>query len=345
MLSELWAAPLPEDVAKKLDNDIRYLVGQQSSFAEISVAVVDHHGVISQVDSERAYPLASVFKLPLLLAILDAQKSGQFPAMTERLTIGRSDQCIGSGSLARLAVGSQVTVSRAANEMMSVSDNTATDLLFRRFGQAALDEWLHRAGYSSSEILLTNRQAWLLSLGKVPSWGTTTPTERVGRWEALDRRSKLGLAKAIEDGASDLSLASFQAIEDASGSTQSAYEDNLLAARLDNKMSAKDLARMLVDLDSGKLLGSDGRQRALQVLAGQKFHTRLPSRLSRQSQLFHKTGTLSGVRNDAGLLYVNGREDGVAIVFLTQNIKPGAEAKLDRVAGLVAQLVEDAYQR
>lgn len=331
-----WAQPLG-----KLDNDLRYLVGRYAKHGDFAVAVVDSEGVKAAINAKSAYPLASVFKLPLLLAIISAQEAGTFPSPGSFLTITTSDQCIGSGSLARRGVGAKVSVDEACRLMMSVSDNTATDILFRKYGEEKLDPKLAAWGYKSSEILLTNRQAWLLSLGKVPGWGATTPETRVSRWKALNRTQRLAKAREIEQSAAELSLSAFQRIEDGSLGTQTAAQDRLLAAQLDNKMSALDLARMLAALESGKLLGERGREQALDIMAGQKFHTRLPAKLSPNTTIYHKTGTLSGIINDAGLLYPKGSQAGVAVVFLSQNVT--SESAAESLAAQVAKTVEQAY--
>ena len=339
-----WSQPLSAASRKKLDNDIRYLVSRHNAYGDYGVAVVDHQGVVSQVKGDQAFPLASVFKLPLLLALLDGQAKNEFPSPSSVLSVSLSDQCIGSGRLKDQGVGASVSVQRACELMMSISDNTATDLLFRQFGTDALDPWLHNLGYKSSQIILTNRQAWLLSLGKVPGWGKTTPEARIARWQKLDRAARLRLAKDIEQSASAMSLGQFQAIEDASLGTQTSRQDNELAANLDNKMSALDLANMLIALDKGELLNTAQRRQALNIMAGQKYHTRLPKKLAASTQVFHKTGTLSGVRNDAGLLYTQGRDKGVAVVFLSQDLAPGASGKTDALAAQIAKLVEQAYR-
>ena len=339
------ARPLSGAARNKLDNDIRYLVSQHRYHGEISVAVVDASGPVSQVNGNKAFPLASVFKLPLLLAILDGQDKGTFPKSNTRLTVSLSDQCIGSGRLADRGVGATTTVEKASKLMMSISDNTATDLLFRKFGRKNLDPWLRKLNLNSSEIVLTNRQAWLLSLGKVPGWGATSPETRVSRWKKLDRSGHLALGRKIENAARNMSLSRFQAIEDASTGRQSEYQDNLLAARLDNKMSALDLANLLMALEKGKILTPLARKKAFQILSGQKYHTRLPKNLSPSSEFLHKTGTLSGVRNDAGILYAKNGNAGVAIVFLSQNVKPGSGRKVDGLAARIAKLVERAYSK
>lgn len=338
------AQTLSPQAASKLNNDIRYLVGQHSKHGQFSVAVVDSGGVVSEVNGKKPFPLASVFKLPLLVAVIAAQEKGSFPSAGSTLTVGLNDQCIGSGRLAKQGVGATVSVDKACRLMMSISDNTATDLLFRKFGERKLDKVLRGWGYKSTEITLTNRQAWLLSLGKVPGWGRTTPRQRVDRWNSLDRAGRLAKAGKIESAAGKMSLREFQRIEDASTGTQSGAEDRMLAAALDNKMSALDLAQLLVDLDTGKLLSKNGTKRTFDILDGQKYHTRLPRKLAPGTGIYHKTGTLAGVRNDAGILFPPKSANGIAVVFLSQHVRRGSDGAVDRLAGQVAKLVEQAYR-
>jgi beta-lactamase class A len=326
---------------EKLDNNLRFLVGRYAKYGDFAVAVVDHQGVRAAINAKSPYPLASVFKLPLLVALLHGQEEGTFPSASTTLTITSSDQCIGSGRLAQRGVGAKVSVNEACQLMMSISDNTATDILFRKYGEEKLDTKLAGWGFKSANILLTNRQAWLLSLGQVPGWGKTTPEQRVQKWKALKREQKLAKAAEIESAATALTLSGFQRLEDASLGTQSGAQDRMLAGELDNKMSALDLATMLVKIDKGELLSPQSRLRLLEIMAGQQYHSRLPAKLSDNTEIYHKTGTLSGIINDAGLIYVNGGRQGVAVVFLSQNVT--SESAADGLAAQVAQMVEQAY--
>lgn len=338
----LWLALPSWAQSPTLENDLKLLVGRYAKHGDFAVAVVDQRGVQAAINARSPYPLASVFKLPLLVAILAAQDQGSFPADATPLTVSLSDQCIGSGRLGQRGVGAQVTVREACELMMSVSDNTATDLLFRRLGTDQLDRTLRGWGAASSAIFLTNRQAWLLSLGKVPGWGDTTPEQRVQRWKALSYEQKLAQAAAIEKSAETLTLSRFQAWEDASLGTQSAAQDRLLAARLDNAMSALDLATLLGRVDAGELLTPASKARLYRIMAGQRYHTRLPAKLSRSTTFYHKTGTLSGIINDAGVMLVGPNGSGVAVVFLSQNVT--SESAAESLAAQVGQLVEQAYR-
>lgn len=336
LTSVAWAAPTGD----KLNNDLRYLVGRYAKYGNFAVAVINSNGVRADINGRSPYPLASVFKLPLLVAIQKAQTQEKFPSMEAVLTVSSSDQCIGSGTLAQRGLGAKVTVWQACQLMMSISDNTATDLLFRLYGPAKLGPQLTAWGYSSTQIFLTNRQAWLLSLGRVPGWGNTSPEDRVRLWNNLNHQQQLAKAREIEQAAATLSLKDFQQLENSSTGSQSEGQDRALAAQLDNKMSALDLAQLLIDLDSGKLLGSEGRQTTLKIMAGQKYHSRLPAKLSPSTTIYHKTGSLSGVINDVGLMFRQGEHRGTAIAFLSQNVTK--EAAATDLASRIAQLVEQS---
>ena len=341
VLTLLLTTPVLAQTPDKLETNLRALVGKYSKHGDFAVAVVDHSGVRAAINARSAYPLASVFKLPLLVGILAGQDAGTFPSGGSSLTISQSDQCIGSGKLAQRGVGAKVSVDEACRLMMSISDNTATDMLFRKFGEEKLDPLLAKWGFPTANILLTNRQAWLLSLGQVPGWGKTTPEQRVQKWTALNRAQKLAKAGEIEKAAAGLTLNTFQHIEDGSVGTQSSAQDRMLAAKLDNKMSALDLANLLIKVDKGGILSAGSQERMWDIMAGQAYHSRLPARLDDSTVIYHKTGTLSGILNDAGIMWVNGGRDGVAVVFLSQNVT--SEASAESLAAQVAKMVESAY--
>lgn len=108
------------------------------------------------------------------------------------------------------------------------------------------------------------------------------------------------------------------------GGTASRIERKLmdLAARergLDNVLTADDVATVLVQLERGEVLTAEGTRTALEILGRQQLRDRLPRYLPDDVQVAHKTGELSGVRHDAGVLYLGA--DGsrpVVVVVLTE---------------------------
>ena len=101
---------------------------------------------IASTNPDMSLPLASIFKLYVLLAVADAVKAGTL-RWTDQLTVTAEDKKLGSAGLAELQPGAQVSVRKAAQEMISASDNMATDLLIGRLGPGAVSRALVAAGH------------------------------------------------------------------------------------------------------------------------------------------------------------------------------------------------------
>jgi beta-lactamase class A len=101
---------------------------------------------IAGTNPDQSLPLASIFKLYVLLAVADAVKAGTLH-WTDQLTVTAEGKKLGSAGLAELQPGAQVSVRKAAQEMISASDNMATDLLIGRLGPGAISRALVAAGH------------------------------------------------------------------------------------------------------------------------------------------------------------------------------------------------------
>lgn len=326
--------------AESLEAKVKKLVAAQGDTMRISVTIHEiESGQRVSIDGAQARPLASVFKLPLLTAVVKELEQGRWTTQ-QNLSVRDAVKCIGSGRLYKASAGTRVTVDKLLRLMMSISDNTATDMLFEKLGRAGVDRWMSERGLKSSRIFLTNREAWLLSLGKVPGWGKTTPEQRVTRWRKLNLEEQKKLADQIRTTFADLSLSEFQRIEDASARSNSRWQDAMLSAALDNQTSTDDLATLLVQLWKNELYAKDWTDYTLEILAEQRYHTRLPARLPREATVYHKTGTLAGMHNDAGLL-VNPKGRALAVAVSIHHIQPGKEKKAD---GVIAEIARLAYE-
>ena len=92
-------------------------------------------------------PLASIFKLYVLLAVAEAVKAGTV-SWNDQLTVTEEGQGRRrSGPRRSPATGTTVSVRTAAQQMISASDNMATDLLIDRLGPGAVERALVTAGH------------------------------------------------------------------------------------------------------------------------------------------------------------------------------------------------------
>ncbi len=92
------------------------------------------HGVAA--DQPRS--LGSLFKLYVLGAVAQEVKLGRL-AWDDELTITDERKSLPSGELQDRPDGSKVAVKDAAKLMISISDNTATDLLIDRVGKPVVE--------------------------------------------------------------------------------------------------------------------------------------------------------------------------------------------------------------
>ncbi len=101
---------------------------------------------VAGTNTDVSLPLASIFKLYVLLAVAEAVNAGTVE-WTDPLTITKEAKAVGTPELDDLPPGSTVTVRDAAQQMISASDNMATDLLIGRLGPGAIERALVTAGH------------------------------------------------------------------------------------------------------------------------------------------------------------------------------------------------------
>ena len=93
-------------------------------------------------------PLGSMFKLYVLGTVAERIRSGAFGWDTE-LTITPELKSLAGGQLQDRPDGSKVTVLEATRLMISISDNTATDLLIHKVGKKAVERTMRAWNHAS----------------------------------------------------------------------------------------------------------------------------------------------------------------------------------------------------
>ena len=124
---------------------------------------------IHMVDAGTPAPLASVFKLYVLDALAEAIASGRV-TWDEKLTITDQVKSL-SGTLQDKPDGTRLSVRDVADVMISISDNTAADMLIARLGRTAVEEALRTSGMADPSLdtpFLTTREAFTLMLHERP---------------------------------------------------------------------------------------------------------------------------------------------------------------------------------
>lgn len=340
-LSPAWAQG---ERTRKLQAEVEQLA-RKASVGATAVAIVhlpSGEKVLQKAD--QPFPLASVFKVPVMIELCRQIQEGQLPlTLSSSLKMEAADRCIGSGSLQRQPVGTTVSLARLVELMEIRSDNTATDMLFRRIGLESVDAFMQSLGLKSSQIFLTNRAAWLISLGQSSDFRGQGPLQIAGRWQSMNREQRLAAARRAESENLKLSLSQFQALEDRSASRQSHAENVAVAVAVDNQASAADMAELLARLYQGKLLNSKMTAFCLDILERQKFNTRIPRLLPKEVRVFHKTGTIAGVVNDVGILEI-APGNSLVVAVLIQQVGENQDSRAEKLIADIARAAYLAYR-
>ncbi len=120
---------------------------------------------VHQVAASTSRPTASQFKLFVLGALANAIATGRI-SWSQTVTVDDSVRSLGNGpgSLQSLPNGTAVTVEDAATKMISISDNTAADLLIGLVGRSAVEAQVRRwSAHADANVpFLTTREMFLL---------------------------------------------------------------------------------------------------------------------------------------------------------------------------------------
>ena len=93
-------------------------------------------------------------------------------------------------------------------------------------------------------------------------------------------------------------------------------EDELaFEKRINNMVTADGLLRILVLLSEGKAFSLALSRRMMDILHGQEFNQGIPARLPKGARVAHKTGEISTVAHDAGVVYLPKRKPYVLVIL------------------------------
>ena len=134
-------------------------------------------------NSDKVYPTASVIKLPILIAFLQDVDAGKINlneiwTMTNDVIVG------GSGEFQDLPVNTKFTAQNVIDKMITISDNTATNMVIKRMGGINyVNQRFAQLGLSNTRL-----RDWLPDLDGT---NTTTLKELAQVLAMLDRQSVL----------------------------------------------------------------------------------------------------------------------------------------------------------
>ncbi len=300
-----------------LENQIQSVITK--SGAKFGIAL--HHiesGTEIFINADDYFPMASVFKIPVLAEVCFRFGEGQIRP-DDRWTLKNADKNFPSGVLVFFEEGLTPTVKDLIMMMIIISDNTATDILLNRMGKDAVVNRMRQLGLEHIHLPMTVRE---LFAEIMPDTNPNKPIQELYR-----------LAREEEE----------------RGPMEGAKR--IVAAGPENDVATpRDMTRLLKLIYEGKTPDRKWSDFALDILLHQQLNDRIPRFLPAGTMVAHKTGTIGPVRNDAGIIYVNDHSHVVLTEFVIWQppedpaLVRQATFEVENAMGEIALLAYKAFQ-
>jgi beta-lactamase class A len=149
------------------------------------------------LDADRQMETMSTIKIPLMVEVLEQIKTGKF-SLSDKYTFAKADSQPGTGTIQRLDPGAVMTVKDLITMMIIVSDNTATEVLYRMVGgPPAVNARMDALGLKATRAMNVPSK-WFPELRAAPSteqfyrdgkypFGLSTPREMGTLLERMER--------------------------------------------------------------------------------------------------------------------------------------------------------------
>lgn len=254
----------------------------------------------------------STIKLPVMILAYRDAEVGRLD-LNQRYTIHAEDLRRGTGLLQTFAIGLQPTLRDLVSQMIITSDNTATDIIIGKVGLDRVNRLLDSLGYRDTRLRMTVGQLFR------------------DVWEQADSKyAALSDREVFERGFPD---------DPTGGARGFAFVAD--STKWLGRTTAREMSRLLEQLQEGKLAGRAPTDEMLAVLKRQFYFSRLPQRVRFRVEIGHKTGDWPPIiGNDVGIMY---SPNGPIVISVLTNQNRGSFFDLEATEGNVAEDVLDAW--
>ena len=103
------------------------------------------------INADQVFPQGSAIKIPILMEVYQQAEAGQF-ALSDRRPLTEAVKVGGSGLLETLGTGSELTIYDLCVLMISISDNTATNMLIDLVGMENVNQTMADLGLQDTRL-------------------------------------------------------------------------------------------------------------------------------------------------------------------------------------------------
>ncbi len=258
------------------------------------------------LDADRSFPLASVAKLPLAAAALDAAQQGRLD-LGLSVRIDDASRSQGGPGIARFTHPVTIAVGDLIRLAIEISDNTAADAIFRIVSPHDVTEWLQALG--TSGIVLRH------PIGEL----YTSLASQTGARDAATVHSLVVSA-------------------DKHGHPSPLPQLDIERANAGTARGLADLLQKIWDGSIGNAVAAPLRE----MLAANVFRHRLaPDFSADTSAWYSKTGSFVHLRHEAGVVEHLGGETLVVIALTRSRVPAVIQPSAEQAIGHAARILHD----
>lgn len=315
------AVQLSVGAAEPIDR-LRSHIEQAMTAARGRMGVAIRHlesGTEIVVNADERFPMASTFKLPVLVTLYDKAKKGQLK-WDETVDIAVRDQHLGSGDLSYLydLPGAKLSMRNVANLMMMVSDNSAADICLTKAGVDNINALMRALGVDglhvdrpTQELILDYQQADTARLK-----GLTLPEIR----------------KATPPPSPDVNAVEARFAR-----------DDKFAADARDQATPRAFVRLLERMWRGEAVDRAASEAMLDTMKRCRTGAdRIKGLLPPNVVVAHKTGTIAGVVDDVGIVYLPDDAGHLAVAIMSKQTR-ATEPEVERAIAEVARYAYDYF--
>jgi beta-lactamase class A len=261
---------------------------------EVGVAIKHlESGTEILFNADKKFPMASTYKLPILVEIYYQAAEGKF-SLDDRVELMPSDLHIGSGAIVALfdPPGVQINIRNLINMAMRVSDNSAADILLNKVEAGNVTQRMKMLGLNSIRVDRSTLEMIFDQSGL-----------DYAQYGALPAREVRKLLDAID------------------GKTSARADEQFNKIDKDTATPA-DMNHLLEMIFKGEIVDRAASDEIINILKECQTGTaRIPALLPKGTEVAHKSGTISGSINDTGIVPLPFDAGHIAVTVFMRNTR------------------------
>ena len=295
------------------------------------------------IEADKIFPLGSVFKLAVMLETFRQADAGML-SLDERIELETRHYCIGEGLLQYLQPGLKPTIRDLIALMVIATDNTASEMLWKRIGIQRVNMLIRELGLAKTSIYIPYRESFLMSMGYGPYKDLSIP-EAARRWKNLSDMERMKALNETEREAANLTIEEFRKkYESIYGikaqlrmKTQRIYDEVF-----DNVGTPREIGVLLEKVVKHEAVSPESSETILSLLMRQESTTSMSLLLAPEIPVALKSGDTACSVANAGVIYVSTNSH-VVLCCIFKNIEDGQKDKAVLAEAKIARLVYDHF--